>query len=170
MWQLAAVFGVLSLLSFGGGNAIVPQMYADAVDQHHWLTATEFARFYALGRLAPGPTMNMSALIGYAAAGFAGAAIATTALFVPAGLLVYGLGRMWRRLHGNAWRDRIANGLAPVVAGLIWAGIPPVVRGAITTPTTIAIAVAAAVIMLTTKVNQALVVLAAGVLGVVLFR
>ncbi len=168
--QLGAVFGVLSLLSFGGGNAIVPQMYADTVSRHHWITAAGFARDFALGRLAPGPTMNMSALIGYATAGFAGAAVAVVALFVPAGIIVYVLGRMWRKLHGHAWRDRIAAGFAPVVAGLIWAGIPPVASGAITVPATIAIAAAAAVIMLTTKVNQALVVLGAGVLGLVLFR
>jgi chromate transporter len=172
LWQLTTVFGLLSLLSFGGGNAIVPQMYADSVVAHHWVDATEFARFFALGRLAPGPTMNMSALIGYATAGFAGALVAAAALFVPAGLIVYVLGRMWRKLHGNAWRDRIASGFAPVVAGLIWAGIPPVAGGSISlqAPATIAIAVAAAVLMLATKVNQALVVLGAGVLGFVLFR
>jgi len=170
LWQLGAVFGVLSLLSFGGGNAIVPQMYADTVVQHHWIASSTFARFFALGRLAPGPTMNMSALIGYAAAGFAGAAVAAAALFVPAGLIVYALGRMWRRLHGHAWRDRIAAGFAPVVAGLIWAGIPPVASGAITAPATIAIALAAAAIVLTTKVNQALVVVGAGLVGFVLFR
>jgi chromate transporter len=170
LWQLASVFGVLSLLSFGGGNAIVPQMYADTVTQHHWVTAAMFARDFALGRLAPGPTMNMSALIGFTAGGFAGAAVAAFALFVPAGIIVYVLGRLWRKLHGNAWRDRIAAGFAPVVAGLIWAGIPPVASGAITVPATIAIAVAAAVVTLTTKVNQAVVVLGAGVLGLVLFR
>jgi chromate transporter len=170
LWQLGAVFGVLSLLSFGGGNAIVPQMYADAVTQHHWITSSTFARDFALGRLAPGPTMNMSALIGYATAGFAGAAVAAIALFVPAGIIVYALGRMWRRLHGLAWRDRIAAGFAPVVAGLIWAGIPPVAAGAINAPATIVIAVAAAAIVLATKVNQALIVVGAGLLGFVLFR
>jgi len=170
LWQLAAVFGVLSLLSFGGGNAIVPQMYADGVVQHHWVTTTEFARFFALGRLAPGPTMNMSALLGWRAAGLAGAAVAAAALFVPAGIIVYALGRLWRRLHGNAWRDRIAAGFAPVVAGLIWASIPPVAGGAITNVATIVIAALAAVLMLTTKVNQALVVLGAGALGFAFLR
>ena len=170
LWQLGAVFGLLSLLSFGGGNAIVPQMYADTVDHQRWITAAEFARYFALARLAPGPTMNMSALIGYRVAGFAGAALAAIALFVPAGLIVYGLGRLWRKLHGNAWRDRVAAGFAPVVAGLIWAAIPPMARGAISAPSTIAIAIVAAVLMLTTRVNQALVVLGAGVAGFVLFR
>jgi len=36
-WQLVAVFAVLSVLGFGGGNAIVPQMYADVVTHHHWI-------------------------------------------------------------------------------------------------------------------------------------
>lgn len=163
--QLALVFGILSFLSFGGGNAVIPQLHADAVEQQHWIDSAEFSRFFALARLAPGPTMQMSALIGYAVAGLAGAVVAISALFVPAALLVFWLGRVWGRLHGHPWRDRVAAGLGPVVLGLVWAGIPPVASGAIDGPATLAIAGVTTLVMLTTEVNQAVVVLGAGVLG-----
>jgi chromate transporter len=168
--RLALVFVVLSLLGFGGGNAIIPQMHADVVDRYHWISSQEFARFYALGKLAPGPTTSMAALVGYAVRGVLGAIVATAAVFVPAGVLVFFAGRAWDRLRGNPWRDRFARAIKPVVLGLIWAGVVTLARGATTTPATVALAVVAAAVLLRTDWNQSLLVLAAGVVGAVALR
>ncbi len=170
LWQLTLVFSVLSIFSFGGGNATVPQMYADSVTRYHWISAADFARFFALGKLAPGPTLTMGTLIGYAVAGLSGAAVATAALLIPAGVIVFVLGRLWHRLRDWPWRERFARATGPVVLGLIWAGGAAVAQGAIQGPATIGIAVIATVIMLATKVNQAVLMLAAGVVGLVVFR
>jgi chromate transporter len=170
LWNLAGVFALLSIFSFGGGNATVPQMFADSVQRYHWITAGEFARFFALGKLAPGPTLTMGTLIGYAVAGLSGAAVATAALLVPAGAITYALGRLWHRLQGWPWRERFARCIGPVVLGLIWAGGVAVAQGGLDGPATIAIAAAATAVMLATRVNQALLMLAAGVIGAVVFR
>jgi chromate transporter len=163
--RLAIVFTILSLLGFGGGNAIIPQMHADVVDKYHWITSADFTRFFGLAKLAPGPTTTMAALVGYAVAGLLGATIATIAVFVPAGILVYGVGHVWGRLRGNPWRERFAEAIKPIVLGLIWAGVVTLSRGALDGPVTIAIALIATVIMLRTDWNQAILVLAAGVAG-----
>jgi chromate transporter len=168
--RLATVFTVLSLLGFGGGNAIIPQMHADVVDKYHWITSSDFARFYGLGRLSPGATTTMSALVGFAVAGFLGAVVATLAVFVPSGLLVYGAGHVWGRLRGNPWRESIARAIKPVVLGLIWAGVVTLARGAAAGPLTIAFAVIAAGLTLATNWNQALMVLTAGAIGAVAIR
>jgi chromate transporter len=168
--RLALVFTVLSLLGFGGGNAIIPQMHADVVDKYHWITSAEFTRFFALGRLAPGPTTTMAALVGYVVAGLAGAVVATIAVFVPAGALVYGAEHVWGRLRGNPWRERFARAIKPVVLGLIWAGVVTLARGAVDGPATIAIAIVATILMLRTDWNQALLVLGAGVAGALVIR
>jgi chromate transporter len=168
--RLAAVMGVLSLFSFGGANGALPQLHADVVDRYHWLTSTEFARYWALGGLVPGPTLTVSALIGYTVAGFAGAAVASAALFVPSGMIVYALGSAWERVRGNPWRDRIAAGFAPVILGLIWAGSLTLVRGAIDGWAAALIAFSVATLMLATRVNRILLVVAAGVVGYVWFR
>jgi chromate transporter len=170
LWRLTVVFSVLSVFSFGGGNATVPQMYADAVDQYHWVSAADFARIYALGKLAPGPTMTMGTLVGYAVAGLAGALVATAALLIPAGAITLVLGRLWGRLRGNPWRERFARGLVPVVLGLIWASGVAIARGGVDSPVTIAIAAVSALILLTTRLNQAVLMLAAGVVGVIALR
>jgi chromate transporter len=168
--RLALVFTTLSLLGFGGGNAIIPQMHADVVAKYHWISSAQFTQFYALGKLAPGPATTMAALVGYAVAGIAGALVATCAVFVPAGALVYTLGHWYHRLYGHPWRERFARAIAPVVLGLIWAGVVTLARGAADGPVTIGLAVAATVVLLRTEWNQALLVLAAGVIGAFALR
>jgi chromate transporter len=168
--RLAIVFTILSLLGFGGGNAIIPQMHADVVDHYHWITSADFTRFFGLAKLAPGPTTTMAALVGYAVAGLIGATVATIAVFVPAGLVVYGVGHVWTKLRGNPWRERFSRAIKPVVLGLIWAGVVTLARGATTDAVTIGIAIVAAIILLRTEWNQALLVLGAGVAGAFILR
>jgi chromate transporter len=163
--RLALVFTILSLLGFGGGNAIIPQMHADVVDSFHWITSAEFTRFFGLAKLAPGPTTTMAALVGFAVAGVAGATVATIAVFVPAGMLTFAVGHAWGRLKGTPWRERFATAIKPVVLGLIWAGAITLAHGAIDGPVTIALAIAAAIILLASDLNQALLVLCAGAIG-----
>jgi chromate transporter len=170
LWRLASIMGVLSVFSFGGANAILPQMHTDVVEHQHWLTSEQFARFWALGGLVPGPTLTVGSLIGFAVAGIAGAAVATVALFVPAGLIVYALASGWDRLRDNPWRNRIAAAIAPVVLGLVWAGCVPLARGAIDGLPTVLIAVVVGVLLLVTRINRAAIVLAAGVVGYVWLR
>jgi chromate transporter len=170
LWRLALVFTILSLLGFGGGSAIIPQMHADVVDRYHWISSAEFARFFALGKLAPGPTTSMAALVGYAVSGALGAVVATAAIFLPAGILVYFVWHGWERLRGNPWRERFARAVAPVVLGLIWAGVVTLARGAADAPVTIGLAIVAGIVLLRTDLNQSLLVLAAGIIGAFALR
>ena len=60
----------------------------------------------------------LAALIGWKAAGTAGAAIATLAFYVPSAALVFAAARLWGRWRGSAWHTAIEQGIAPVAAGL----------------------------------------------------
>jgi chromate transporter len=170
LWQLAGVFVVLSALGFGGGNAILPQMYADVVTHHHWLTSAEFSRFYGLSRLSPGPAMGVSALIGYAVTGLSGAVVAAIAMFVPAAVVVYALAHVWDRFHDHPARKLFARAMVPIVLGLSWVGVIILGQGSVDGWATLSIALLACAAMLMTKMNTALVVGLAGVAGAVLFR
>ncbi len=117
--DLLTLFVVLSLSAFGGGKAILPALHAGAVQQHHWLTDREFVDAFSIGQAAPGPSTLMVLLIGYKAAGVAGAALAGAAMFLPSSCLVYGLARAWERWHRSPWVGAIERGLAPVTVGLI---------------------------------------------------
>lgn len=163
--DLCTVFGLLSLLAVGGGNTVIPQMYHDSVVQYHWLSEQQFLGTYSLSRAAPGPSMLMVTLIGYRAAGFAGAAVATMAMFLPACFLTYFAGKAWDRFSQSPWRVAIEHGLAPITVGLMLSSVWVVAKAAIFGVFTLTVAVLVTIILLRSRVNPILLVLAAGLAG-----
>jgi chromate transporter len=127
---LVLVFAPLSLLSFGGGQAIVADMQHQVVDVRHWISGPEFADLFALSRAAPGPSTLIAALIGWQVAGLAGAAMATLAIYIPSSFVVYGAVRWWHASKESPWRGALERGLMPVAVGLVFAGALAVLEAA----------------------------------------
>jgi chromate transporter len=127
--QIALLFGGLSLLAFGGGTGVIPEMQRITVDSYHWLTAQEFLAFFAISRAAPGPGSLLVVLIGQKVAGLPGAVIAGLAMFGPSCLLVYVAGRIWHRAGDAAWRQHVERALAPIAIGLTFASGIALIRG-----------------------------------------
>ena len=170
MLRMMLVIATLSVLGFGGGNAVFPQLYTDSVDVYHWVTPAEFSRYFALARLGPGPGTTVTALIGYAVGGFPGSALGALAMFFPAALVVFGVSALYDRFHDHPWRKIFARAMVPIVLGLTWVGVTLLSRGALDSPLTVAIAAGAAATMIWTRVNASLVILAAAVVGLVALR
>lgn len=127
--HLAGLFAVLSLLAFGGGSGVLPDMQRAAVDQQHWMTAREFLDMFAISRAAPGPGSLIVVLIGMKAAGAAGAIVSFIAMFAPSSLIVHLIARFWHRAAASAWRPVVERALAPVAVGLTFASGLALMRG-----------------------------------------
>jgi chromate transporter len=117
--SLAIIFGQLSLVAFGGGNTVLPEMHRQVVDVHHWMTDADFAALYALAQAAPGPNMMVAPLIGWSIAGWAGMLVTTLAIFGPSSILTVVALRLWRRLQDAPWRPAVQAGLVPISIGLV---------------------------------------------------
>jgi chromate transporter len=127
--QLLMLFAGLSMLAFGGGAGVIPDMQRAAVDQHHWLTAKEFLDMFAISRAAPGPGSLIVMLVGLKAAGIAGAVVSFVAMFGPSCLAVHVVARYWQRAERFAWRAVVERALAPVAVGLTFASGLALMRG-----------------------------------------
>ena len=55
---LARVFAVLSLVSIGGVNALLPEIRRQVVSVHGWMSDAAFAKVFAVSHVAPGPTSS----------------------------------------------------------------------------------------------------------------
>lgn len=165
-WQICLLFGGASLLSIGGGNSVVPEIELRSVSTYHWLTGTQFADLFAIAQTAPGPSILLVTLVGYAAAGVAGALLATLAMILPAAVVVYGCSRFWHAAEHAPWRIAFERGLAPVAVGLVAASGLIVARSADHGPAQFALTAAATAVFCLTKVNPLLVVGTAALLGV----
>jgi len=161
--DLAVLFGHLSLLMFGGGPTILPEMQRQVTEVHGWLTPREFAALFALAQASPGPNMLIVALIGWRVAGVAGALVAFGSLCAPSSVLTYIVARLWDRFRGKPWRRVIQIGLAPVTTGLIGAGAAVLAMATTVDWRTALLTAVAAGILTATRVHP-LAVLAAGAL------
>jgi chromate transporter len=146
--SLVAVLAPLSLVSIGGGPSINAPLQHQTVEVLQWLTPQEFLDMFAISRVTPGPGAMLATLIGFKVAGLPGAIVATLALFVPSSLLCFVIARVWDHYHARPWRQAFEDGLAPIAAGLMFAGVLAVLRLGETGPLwflswSIAIAVAA---------------------------
>ena len=155
---LLMIFAPLSLLSVGGGQAVLPEIHRQVVLAHGWLTEQTFVADFAISKMAPGPTSLIVTLIGWQVAGLAGAAISTVAIFVPSSLLVLGLARVWARYRGAPWQIAVERGLAPVAAGLILAGSLTLFRAATGGWLAWVVAIVATVVIAMTELNPLLVI------------
>ena len=72
---LAWQFAVLSLVAFGGANAVIPEIHHQSVEVRHWMTDQDFAALFAIAQAAPGPNFLVSTLVGWKAAGLPGAVL-----------------------------------------------------------------------------------------------
>lgn len=127
--HLVALFASLSLLSIGGGNAVLPEMHLKAVNGAHWLTNSQFADIFSISQAAPGPSILIVALVGYAAGlpvggvagGILGGVIATASMVIPAATLVYVITLFWQKAQESRLRYAVEKGFAPLTVGLILA-------------------------------------------------
>jgi len=121
LWELAAQFFLLSLLSIGGANAILPEIHLRVVETKRWMTDADFAQLFALSQAAPGPNVLIVSLVGWKVAGVLGGVIALLAMSGPSSILTYGVAHAWERFRDAPWRIALQRALAPVTVGLILA-------------------------------------------------
>ena len=171
--QLVILFGSLSLMSIGGGNAVLPEMHLRSVSQDHWLTNAQFADLFSISQTAPGPSILIVGMVGYAAGlpvggvmgGVLGGVIATAAMVIPAASLVYGITLFWQKAEQSKWRIAVEKGFAPLTVGLILASSLVMSRAADHDWKAYLLTAVCTLIFVRTKLNPLLIVAVAGGIG-----
>jgi chromate transporter len=117
--DLALVFLRAGGLLFGGGYVLIPLIQNSVTEQHGWLTQKQFIDGVALGQATPGPIVITSTFVGYAAAGVAGAVIATVCIFTPAFVFAIAGGSFLERIRSWTPAAAFLKGVGPAVVGTI---------------------------------------------------
>ncbi|MEA2503767.1 MAG: chromate transporter [Actinomycetota bacterium] len=112
-------------LSYGGGFVIIPLMQHDTVASYHWMTSSQFLGAVALGQLTPGPVVLTVAVVGYAAAGAAGAVLAAVVAFAPSyGFILLGAPHFAALRASSTVQGFLAGAGPAAVGGIAGAAIP----------------------------------------------
>jgi len=131
--QMGWFFTKAALVTFGGAYAVLPYVYQASVEQHQWITATQMIDGLALGETTPGPLIMVVAFVGFvgawtaelfgaqslAAAGIAGAAVATFFTFLPSFLFILLGAPTVERTRGDIKFTAPLTGITAAVVGVI---------------------------------------------------
>lgn len=162
---LAIIFGQLSLLAFGGGFTILPEIQRQVVDVHAWMSAEEFSAIFALSQASPGPNLIIVVLIGWTVAGWAGALISALCIFIPSAILTMMVVNRWQSAKEHRWRKLIKQALGPVSIGLIASSAFIIATTSATDPMLVLVFVASAAIVFATEINPLWVLLTGAAIG-----
>jgi len=119
----------------------------------------------AVGQVTPGPVFSTATFIGYILGGTSGAIVATVGIFLPAFFFVSISGPLLPRLRrspiAGALLDGVNAGSLALMVVVTW----ELSRAAIVDVTTIALAVASAILLLRFRLNSAWLVLLGATAG-----
>ena len=193
LWKIFVLYSRVSLFSWGGGPASLALMQREstaalwlppgAVIPVPWVSPEVFADAVAAGNALPGPIApQVSAFIGYKLAGVPGAIAAAAGTVLPTTLLMLVMVVYFFKVKESGLVKAMLQAVRPVVVGLlVWTaydmaltvfGVPKHgLAGALALGWDKLLIVLAAFAVLTlTKINPALVILAAAMLGSLVYR
>jgi chromate transporter len=117
--QMGWFFTKAALVTFGGAYAVLPYVVQAAVEQYHWLTASQMIDGLALGETTPGPLIMVVAFVGFIGAGVAGALVATFFTFLPSFVFIFMGAPFIETTHGDLRFTAPLTGITAAVVGVI---------------------------------------------------
>ena len=172
-------FFKIGLFGFGGGLAILSLIQME-VESHGWMTQQEFVDIVAVSQVTPGPIgINCATYVGYTVGGLWGSILSTFAIVLPSLIIMLSICKVYFRLQtryqGNPYFDQTLRMLRFTVIGLIASAALLLMNsenfGYLMNERliTIAICVASFWIVYFTRVHPILVIILAGITGLLVF-
>ncbi|MBI4498531.1 MAG: chromate efflux transporter [Chloroflexi bacterium] len=167
--QILFFFTKAGAFVFGSGLAIVPFLYQGVVQQFGWLNEQQFLDAVAVAMITPGPVVITVAFIGYLVAGLAGATVAAIGIFLPVYLLTIIPAPWFKRHRDNAQLRAFVAGATAAATGAIAGAVIVLGQRAIFDLPTAAIALVSLGLLWRFKLPEPVLVVAAGLVGLVLW-
>jgi chromate transporter len=128
MFDIAAFFSKLAVVSFGGAYALLAYMAQQAVENYGWMSAPEMVDGLGLAETLPGPLIKVTQFVGFlaawrdpapfspAAAAILGAALTTWVTFALPMMLILAGAPFIEQLRSN---QRLSGALAAITAAVV---------------------------------------------------
>ncbi len=162
---LALFFLKVGSVLFGSGYVLLAFLRADLVERWGWLTDQQLIDAITVGQVTPGPVFTTATFIGYLLGGWAGAALATAAIFAPGFFFVAVTQPLIPRLRASRALGGCLDGVVAASLGLMAAVTWQLARAAVVDLPTALIVVAAAAVLFRWRPNSTWLILGGAAAG-----
>ena len=163
--RLTLFFAKVGSVLFGSGYVLLAFLRADLVERWGWLTDQQLIDAITVGQVTPGPVFTTATFIGYLLGGWAGAALATAAIFTPGFVFVALSQPLIPKLRASRSLSGVLDGVVVASLGLMGAVAWTLARTAVVDLPTAIIAAAAAGLLLWKQPNSTWLILAGAATG-----
>lgn len=160
-WTLLKIGATL----YGSGYVLIAFLNQDFVERLGWLTGQQLLDAVAVGQFTPGPVFSTATFVGYLVGGWGGAVLATVAIFLPAFVFVGLTHRLVPRVRANPIAGGFLDGVNVAAVALMAAVLWSIGRDALVDAPSVALALAAAVLLIRFKVNSVWLILGGAAAG-----
>jgi len=168
--EIAASLFRLGATSYGG-PAIMGVMQAELQERRQWVSKERFLEGLAVANMLPGATATqLGIFLGYARGGWWGGVLGGICFVLPAFFIMLALTVVYARLNVTPGARGALYGLGPVVLGLYAVAVYRLGKAAATTVSEVAIGVLAAATSIGTPLGIVVILVLAGIAGLLLFR
>jgi chromate transporter len=167
---LGQIFLRIGAMAFGGLGAALALVERELVNKRQWLTAADVTEALTYTKLLPGSTVvQVVSYLGYKLGGWSGSAVSTAAFVFPSALLMLMLAVAYVSVTTVPAMRPAINGLTAAVVGILLATTYRLGKVNIPDRITLGIALASIVAGTVLGISAALIVMAAGLLGICLY-
>jgi chromate transporter len=167
--QILVFFTKAGAFVFGSGLAIVPFLQQGVVQQFGWLNEQQFLDAVAVAMITPGPVVITVVFIGYLVAGLLGAVVAAIGIFLPVYVFTIIPAPWFRRNRDNPQLRAFVQGATAAATGALSGAVIVLASRAVYDVPTAAIALVGLAVLWRYKIPEPIVVVAAGLVGLLVW-
>jgi chromate transporter len=169
--RLLVEFFKIGIVTFGGGQAMLPLLQHSFVTELGWITQERFLYFVSVAEVTPGPVaLNMATFIGYELDGVIGSAFATLGVVMPSFLVILAIAHFEKKFKENILYKRFMLGVKPVIVALLINAIYLIVGRGFVAFIPYLMALGSLIVFIFYRKSPVLILLVAGVIGVFVLR
>ena len=156
-------------LTFGGGLTMLPMLKYELVEKREWISEEQLLDCYAIGQCTPGIiAVNTATYVGYLRKGVAGGISATFGMVSPSVIIITLVAMCLESFMDNVWLQHALMGVRGVVCALMLNTVLTLAKKSLVSPITYVICGVAFIVTMFTEVPLIIVVLCAGLVGIII--
>lgn len=161
----------MGLFTFGGGYAMLPMIQKEVIEKHHWATEEEVMDYYAIGQCTPGIiAVNTATFVGYYQKGVIGGIAATLGVISPSIIIISLIASVLSNFAEITIVQNALAGIRVAVCFLMGTSILKLWKSSVKDITGIVLFVIALLLAYFANVSVVIIVVLAGVAGIVLSK